>query len=130
MEANATEPEKAIFPPWLPPLLEELQKEGIYVSQETSEVKLSGLGRIEETAIRAANEALQETLLLYNCKNLSEAARILEKIQIAAAEVERSAFISHGPRSRKAYEISRKLSSLSREFFHELKERGRKKSAA
>ncbi len=128
MAITATEPEKAIFPPFLSSFLEEMENEGIYLGQENLEVKRSSLEKIEDKAIRAANEAFRETLLLYNSKDLSEAARILEKIQVAAAEAELSAFIVHGPRLRKANQIAKRLASLSREFFHEFKERNAKKT--
>lgn len=119
-----------LFSPVFLPILERLKKEGLYLGQDEREVK-PGSHHFEERAIRAVNEAFREVLALDQThENLSEAARLVEKIQVAASEAGRAAFISHSPQALKASVITREIASLGREIFHEIKERHTRKKAA
>ncbi len=108
---------------------EALKREGIYLDQDAPEVKTSQL--FEERAVKAVNEALKNFITLSEgLKDLSIAAKILEKIQIAEAETERAAFILHKERARKCAEITCQIAAQAREIFRDLKERHAKKKAA
>lgn len=120
----------AAIPDFLTPIVEILKKEKFNFNQAEAEVKPPPQS-FEEKAVWAAAEALRQALLLEEKRdNLSEAARTVEKIQVAAAEAERAAFISHTPRSKKCSHLADRIALLSREFLHELKEKTAVKKVA
>lgn len=102
--------------------LEDMKIEGIYLNDEEWEVKETACSN-EEAAIRAVNEALRLSMTLQDgLPDLLQAARLVEKIQIAEARAERAAALARGShRAFKAYENAQRLANLSRELFHELK---------
>ena len=120
------------------PLVEIMKNEGIYLDEETFKVKSShplaekpirpidegrtGRAVNEEKAVLAVNEAIrQATLLPQDPHDLSQAARIVEKIQMDAVEAERAAFITKSDCTKKCFQIVHRISILSRQIFHELK---------
>jgi hypothetical protein len=120
----------AAIPDFLAPIVEILKKEKFNFNQEEAEVKPPPKS-FEEKAVWAAHEALRHALSLEEKRvNLSEAAREVEKIQVAAAEAERAAFISHTPRAKKCSHLADRIALLSREFLHELKESNEAKKVA
>jgi hypothetical protein len=115
-------------PPLLLEILETLKKENIYLSREGEEVKTTSGSVFEEKAIRAVNDAINQLNQLAALQSqeaqvgaLTEAARLLEKIQVAAAEAERTAYIVHTRRAEKASYIARRIALFGRDLFHEMK---------
>lgn len=118
------------IPALLAPIVENLKKEGIDLNQNEVEVK-SSYSSFEEKAIRAVHEAWQQASLLPDKQgDLSEAARIVEKIQVAAAEAERAAFITHTLKAKKCSQMAQRIAVLCRELLHELQEKRMSKKVA
>lgn len=108
------------------PLLHDLKKTGIYLNQDKkhSEEEVNGKGKnFTEEAILAVNAAFQQATLLPKSQKFSEAAHILENIQVSLIQAERAAYQSHDPIARRAYDLAKKITSASRRLFHELKEK-------
>ncbi|GEM_PF-5825463 len=107
-------------------ILSDLKKTGIYLSQNTAkvegEVKMPA-SHLQEKVIIAVNEAFSHALKLSQCKTLSEAARIIENIQVHCSEVEKMAYVSHDPLAQKGYQLAKKITSVARGIFHDLKEK-------
>lgn len=108
------------LPPLLSSMLEGLKREGIYVGQESTQVKSSQL--FEDKAIEAVNETVRQAFLLFReDRDIPNAARILEKIQVAAAMAEKAAYIVRNERARKCSQIAQRIADQCREYFHDLK---------
>lgn len=120
METSLRKIESQI-PPALIPVLDDLKQES----------RTDGRSPSEEKALTALHEALNNVSLLNDSwDDLSNAARLLEKIQISVTETERIAFISHSHRAAKSFRLARYVANFSRELFHEMKRKGPKKKAA
>lgn len=130
---NSTKRNETGFSNLLLPIVENLKKEDIFlndVTQFEKEVK-TRTPTMEERAVIAVNQALKQIFTLEEIgEDLSQAARILAKIQVAVAEVERASFSSHAPRAQKSFRIACHIADMAREIFHEMKERETRKKAA
>ena len=81
----------------------------------------------EETAIQAVNEAVRQAKLLHDSwDDISKAARYLEKLQIAAAQAERAAFMCHTPAAQQSLHLANQIVTEGRELFHKMKENRKK----
>jgi hypothetical protein len=108
------------LPSTLSSILDQLKREGIFLSEGEEEVKSSRL--FEDKAVEAVNEALREAANLYQCQgDYAAAVRLLEKIQVAAAMAQKAAFIVRSQRARLCGQAARRIADQSREYFHELK---------
>lgn len=117
------------LPPLLSSILEGLKRDGIYLVQEPTQEKSAHL--FEDKAVEAVNEAVQQAFLLFREeRDVAQAARILEKIQIAATAAERAAFITRNDRTRKCGQIAQRIADQCRRYFHDLKVGYRHPSAA
>ncbi len=109
-------------------IIETLKSEGIFtfatpITGETK-IELESPEQFEEKAIASVNEEMRHALALYRCDgNFAGAARILEKIQVAAAETEKAAHNIRSQKALKCRELAQRIAEHSRSFFHELKER-------
>ena len=119
------------IPAELASIEEDLKREGVYLNRNEPEVKPASQYSFEERAIRAVNEAFRQSLQLLEIQeDLSQAARIVEKIQVAAAEAERASFIAHTRTAKKCSHLSDKIAVVCRELLHELKEQRTRKKVA
>lgn len=99
------------FPPLLSSMLEGLKRDGIYPSH-----------LFEDKAVAAVNEAVRQAFLLFREeRDVANAARILEKIQIAATAAERAAFTTRNDRTRQCVQIAQRIADQCRQYFHDLK---------
>lgn len=71
----------------------------------------------------AVNEAFSQALKLPQCKTLSEAARMIESIQVRCSEVEKMAYVSHDMLAQKGYRLTKKITFVARGIFHDLREK-------
>lgn len=109
--------------------MECLKREGIFLDHAQPQVKSSQF--FVDKAIEAVNEALQHAASLFTeVPDIARAARILEKIQVAAAVAEKAAFIARNERTRKCSQLAQRIAAQSREFFHDLKEGYRPRKSA
>jgi len=77
---------------------------------------------MEGKAIEAMREAIRHAAALLNGDlNVAQAARLLEKIQVAAALAEKTAFVTHTARARRCCEAVQEIANECREYFHDLK---------
>lgn len=102
------------IPVLLSSFLKNLQKEGLYIEFLNKEDK-------ENKAISAMNQAIQEAMNFSKIQDLSLAAKSLEKIQVAAAEAERAAFITHNEKAIRSSRMAIRIASYVRNLFHQMK---------
>lgn len=99
------------LPPLISSMIEGLKREGIYPPHP-----------FEDKAIEAVNEAVRQAFLLFQeNQDVAHAARILEKIQVAATMAEKAAFITRNERARRCGQIAQRIAVQCREYFHDLK---------
>jgi hypothetical protein len=108
------------LPPTLTSILDTLKREGVFLGNGDGEVKSPHL--FENKAIEAVNEALLEAAALYHCEgDYGAAVHLLEKIQVAAALAQKSAFLVMSRRALLCSQMAHRIADRSREYFHELK---------
>ena len=106
------------LPPLLTSLIEKLKEEGIY--WDTSSHEKSKW--LDDKAMEAMHEAIRHaTALMGGEISVAEAARHLEKIQVAAAVSEKTAYITHTKRAKRCSDVARQIAQQARAFFHEMK---------
>ena len=117
------------LPPLLSSMLEGLKRDGIYLVQEPTQEKSAHL--FEDKAVEAVNEAVRQAFFLFREEHdVANAARILEKIQVAATAAEKAAFITRNDRTRRCGQIAQKIADQCRRYFHDLKASYRRPNAA
>ena len=104
-------------------ILSDLRSRGILLRPSEIRVRLSSASNADK-AIAEANLGFQEALRLYGSHSTwPQAAMILEKIQIAAAEAERYSHLgSFRAEALEASHIAQHLADMARDYFHHLKE--------
>lgn len=108
------------LPPLLTSLIEKLKQEGIYLEPNPHQEKSSQW--LDDKAIQAMHEAIRHaTALMGGDLNVAEAARHLEKIQVAAAVAEKTAFITHTKTAKRCSEAARHIAHECRTYFHDMK---------
>ena len=113
------------LPPTLASILDTLKREGVLLGNGDGEVKSPHL--FENKAIEAVNEALQEAAALYHCHgDYGTAVHLLEKIQVAAALAQKSAFLVMRHRALLCSQMAHRIADQSRGYFHELKDHRQK----
>ncbi len=116
-------------PETLNDFLKSLREEGLFID-DLQKIEAPGPTQFEKKAIHAVNEAFSHASSFNSTQDPSQAAKILEKIQIAAAEAERAAFIIHSKKAQKSSLIAFKLAAWVRHLFHEMKLKSIQKVAA
>lgn len=107
------------LPPLLAVLVTRLKQEGIYSESETFENNPQWLN---DKAIQATHEAIRHASALMKGEiSIAEAARHLEKIQVAAAVSERTAYITHTKCAKLCSEVTRHIAHECRAYFHDMK---------
>lgn len=124
-----------MIPSKLASLVQQLQREEILIDQGVPEVKKPPSHGIENRTFQSVHKALLDIFELYRlCQNtqeglepdLAHAAKLLEQIQMAVAQADRSAFICHLRKAIIAAHIAEKIATLAREFFHDIKDMDKK----
>ncbi|MBI4374567.1 MAG: hypothetical protein HY542_06795 [Deltaproteobacteria bacterium] len=102
-----------------------LVDERVYLEDQTlNEKSLSQ--NFSDRVLASLNIAFREAVRIHSeSLTLSEQAKILEKIQVLAAEAERFAHFAKGdPKATRYSKFTRKIADISRGYFHKKKEGG------
>ncbi len=130
-----------IYPPDLQQILMQIEAEK-FLEHPAQDVKGGSQNVLESRAIESLHSSLNQTLLLHehyqkmqegSDADMAIAARMLEQLQISAADAERAAYICHLRHAVRASQLSQKLAQYGRNLFHDMKEmslrKNRKKAA-
>ncbi len=100
---------------------DELRMGGMYLADPMSQSKIQDLSYLDQRVVQRVNDSLKYAEELLIAMSLKEAAKLIERIQVAQTEIEMVYFTTHTTVAKTAKHLARKIAMSSREMFKDIK---------